>query len=92
VNNIANRTPLMRTTNAAIGNTAPHVYLTDSKIVGSEPIEGAVSTHLVDPQLVIQPFTAELYDRFLVDRTRRIRFAIKTAVGAEPLAENTIIG
>ena len=92
MNNIANRTPLIRMTNAAIGNSAPHVYLTDPKIVGSDPIEDAVSTHLVDFAAVIQPFTAELYDKFLVDRTERIRFAIRTVVGAEPSAEDTVIG
>jgi len=72
VNNIANRTPLMRTTNAAIGSKAPHVYLSDAEIVGSEPVEGTVSGHLISPSLVLTRFTLEIYDQFLTDRTKRI--------------------
>ena len=68
VNNIANRTPLTRTTNGAIGNTAPHVYLEDMKIIGGDPIQPIISAHLINPALALQPFTAALYDEFLADR------------------------
>ena len=54
-NNIANRTPMTRTTNGAIGNTAPHVYLTDKKIVGSEPIKPVLEEHLINPELALEP-------------------------------------
>jgi hypothetical protein len=88
VNNIANRTPLTRSTNGAIGNTAPHVYLTDTKIVGSKlPIDAALEEHLINPKLALQPFTAEIYDKFLKDRTARIIREIEKLVSAEPIVE-----
>ena len=87
VNNIANRTPLTRSTNGAIGNTAPHVYFADLKIVGSDPIEPVISAHLMDPAIVLRPFTAEVYDAFIADRTKRILTAIGKAVGADPIAD-----
>jgi hypothetical protein len=87
VNNIANRTPLIRTTNGTIGNAAPHVYIVDRKIVGSEAIEPVISEHLMDSNLIQAPFTAELYDRFLADRKKRILAAIGAAVHAEPISE-----
>jgi hypothetical protein len=87
VNNIANRTPLTRSTNGAVGNTAPHVYFANSKIVGSDPIEPVISAHLMDPAIVLKPFTAEVYDAFIADRTKRILIAIGKAVGAVPVAD-----
>jgi hypothetical protein len=87
VNNIANRTPLTRVTNSAIGNTAPHVYLADSRVVGSEGIDPVISEHLIDPNLVHEPFTEELYERFLADRKRKILASIGEAVNAEPITE-----
>lgn len=87
VNNISNRTPLMRRTNQAIGNLAPHVYLADSAIVGSEGLEPVLSEHLIDHHLALMPFTAELYEKFLTDRSTRILAAIGMAVGAEPIPE-----
>jgi len=71
VNNIANRTPLSRTTNSAIGNTTPHVYIIDSKVVGVESIEPVLAEHLIDSNLIRKAFTAELYDQFIVSRKKR---------------------
>ncbi len=87
VNNVANRTPLTRSTNGAIGKTAPHVYLADFKIVGREPVNPVLLEHLIDPQLVLRPFTAELYNQFLADRTKKIVVAIGDAVDAVPLVD-----
>jgi hypothetical protein len=87
VNNIANRTPLLRNTNGLIGNTAPNVYLTDLKIIGSRTIEPVVSEHLIDHRLILKPFTADLYNKFLADRKNRILSMISDAVQAEPIAE-----
>lgn len=87
VNNIANRTPLTRNTNGAIGNLAPHVYLADTRIVGAEPIGPVLSEHLIDPNVVLKPFTAELYSQFIADRKTRILEAISTAVEAVPQAD-----
>jgi hypothetical protein len=58
VNNIANRTPMTRTTNGEIGNTAPHVYLADRRIVGPQAIEPVLTEHLMDPTLALEPFTS----------------------------------
>jgi hypothetical protein len=87
VNNIANRMPLTRVTNSAIGNTAPHVYLADSKVVGSEAIDPVISEHLIDPNLVREPFTEALYERFLAARKAKILVSIGEAVNAEPITE-----
>jgi hypothetical protein len=85
VNNIANRTPLTRTTNGAIGNLAPHVYLTDSRIVGADPIQPVLSEHLIDPELVLKPFTEELYGQIFADRTKKIIEAIGAATDTVPI-------
>ena len=87
VNNIANRTPLTRTTNSDIGNTAPHVYLTDREIVGPEPIEPILKEHLINPELALEPFTAEGYRKFIKDRTEQIIHQIGIHVSADPIFE-----
>jgi hypothetical protein len=87
VNNIANRTPLTRTTNSDIGNTAPHVYLTDREIVGPEPIEPILKEHLINPEFALEPFTAEGYRKFIKDRTEQIIHQIGIHVSADPIFE-----
>jgi hypothetical protein len=87
VNNIANRTPLTRTTNGSIGNTAPHVYLTDRQTVGSEPVEPVLKEHLINPQLALEPFTTAGYKKFLQDRTEQIIHQIGKHVSADPIFE-----
>jgi hypothetical protein len=87
VNSIINRTPLTRSTNSAIGNTAPHVYLADKTIVGSEAIGPVLEEHLVNPELALKPFTAAVYDDFLKDRADQIIREIGKRVAAEPIAE-----
>ena len=72
VNNIANRTPLMRSTNAAIGNLAPNVYLMNKVIVGNEFFEGVLKEHLIDQPIVLRQFSVELYDEFLAARKKEI--------------------
>jgi hypothetical protein len=86
-NNIANRTPLRRATNQAIANTAPHVYLTDPRIVGTQPIVPMLAAHLIDDQIALQPFSADVYKRFYTDRSERILATIRDAVGADPIAD-----
>ncbi len=87
VNNIANRTPLMRGTNAAIGNLAPSVYLTNREIVGDERLEGVLTEHLIDPGIVLKEFSTELYNEFLATRKKEILGAIKAAVEIDPIAD-----
>jgi hypothetical protein len=87
VNNIANRTPILRKTNQTIGNLAPHVYLVDPNAIGAEDIEPFLEQHLIDRDLVLSPFTAEFYNTFIKDRSKRILGAIGQAVRAEPIAE-----
>jgi hypothetical protein len=87
VNNIANRTLLTRTTNQEIRNTAPRVYLTDTKIVGPNPVDPTVVGHLIDPSIILKPFMAEVYNEFLTDRSNKLIHAIRDAVDADPLAE-----
>jgi hypothetical protein len=91
VNNIANRTPLTRSTNHAMGNSAPHVYMRDIRVVGSNPVEPIIFEHLMKPAIVLEPFTAEVYEKFLADRTQRILNAISAAVSADPVAEQADI-
>jgi hypothetical protein len=86
-NNIANRTPLTRTTNSEIGHDAPHVYLADRKIVGPEPIEPVLEEHLINPSLALEPFTEKVYENFRKDRSERIIREIGKLVSAEPISE-----
>ena len=87
VNNIANRTLLARNTNQEIGNMAPHVYLTDPRIIGSEAIQPTIVGHLIEPDVILKPFTEAVYGQFLIDRSKKIINGIKDAVSAEPLVE-----
>lgn len=87
VNNIFNRTPLIRDTNSAIGNMAPHVYLRDSRVVGATPIEPILSQHLINPDIGFKPFTQELYREFRADRTKKILNLIEAVVGSAPQAD-----
>ncbi|MGO9485886.1 MAG: DUF262 domain-containing protein [Rhodomicrobium sp.] len=87
VNNIFNRTPLLRETNSAIGNMAPHVYLRDTKVVGTTAIEPILDEHLICPNIGLKPFTEELYREFRSDRTKRILSLIENVVGTPPQAD-----
>jgi hypothetical protein len=62
--------PLLRTTNAAIGNFAPNVYLTEPSIVGNQPVDPTIANHLIDRQIVLKPFSPDLYDKFITSRKR----------------------
>jgi hypothetical protein len=73
----------MRTTNGEIGYTAPHVYLNNKAIVGPEPIGSVLEEHLI----VVEPFTAQVYEKFLHERASRILREISRRVAAEPVAE-----
>jgi hypothetical protein len=86
-NNIANRTPLLRTTNAAIGNFAPNVYLTDPSIVGNQPVAPIIANHLIDRQIVLKPFSPDIYDQFVTSRKKEILEAIKKVVEADPITD-----
>lgn len=89
VNNIANRTPLFSTTNAAISNDAPHVYLENPAIVGGRGITVEVlQRHCVSRDLLKTPFSKEAYEVFLKDRKARLMALIKELVGTEPLADD----
>lgn len=85
-NNIVNRTPLLRRTNAAINNDAPHVYLAKHSVVGAAPLDSVLSEHLLDEKLALTPFTEDAYDAFKRARARRIINAIAEAVVADPIA------
>jgi hypothetical protein len=87
VNNIANRTPLLRATNAAIGNLAPNVYFTDFDIVGHDPLEELLTEHLIDREIALKQFSVDLYEEFLSSRKKEILRAIKGAVGLDPIAD-----
>ena len=86
-NNLANRTPILRATNGAIGNTAPHVYLADTRVVGADPLGPTLQEHLIDEEIVRTPFTAQVFERFMSDRTSKILAAVANVVGAAPIAE-----
>lgn len=87
VNNIANRTPLVRSTNSAIGNLAPHVYLANHEIVGDQPLEDVLTEHLINPRIVLKEFSAELYEEFLASRKKEILATINAAVEADPIPD-----
>lgn len=81
------KTPILRSTNAAIGNTAPHVYVGDARVVGDAPIGPTLQEHLIDEGLVRTPFTAEVFKKFLEDRTNKILAAVAQVVEVAPVAE-----
>lgn len=87
VNNIGNRTPLMRSTNASIGNLAPNVYLTNPEIVGGQPLDDVLAEHLIDRGIVLKQFSVEHYDEFLSTRKKEIFSAIKAAVEVDPIVD-----
>jgi hypothetical protein len=87
VNTIANRTPILRSTNSAAGNDAPHVYLAKANVVGSSAVAPIIREHLADPGILQTAFTEEVYSRFIADRKKRIIEAIAAVVGAEPIPE-----
>lgn len=86
-NNVANRTPLLRATNAAIGNDAPHVYLADAKILGGSPVGPTLTEHLIDEGLVRTPFSEDAFEKFKNDRCQKIMEAVAEVVKSEPIAE-----
>jgi hypothetical protein len=63
------------------------VYLTDPRIIGSEAIQPTIVGHLIEPDVILKPFTEAVYDQFLIDRSKKIINGIKDAVSAEPLVE-----
>jgi hypothetical protein len=89
VNNIANRTPLLKGTNNAIGYDAPHVYINNIDIVGPRGLsEDVLRQHCVSPALLAAPFSKDVYDEFIADRTRRLLERIQQLVGVAPLADD----
>lgn len=89
VNNIANRTPLLRDTNKAIGNDAPHVYVNNIDIVGPKGLsDDTRKRHCVSGELLSKPFSRDGYDEFVKDRAARLLEHIQGLVGAAPLPDD----
>jgi hypothetical protein len=85
-NNIVNRTPLLRRTNSAVNNDAPHVYLCNHSVIGADSLDRVLSEHFLDEKLALSPFTDNAYTAFKRDRASRIINAIAEVVGADPIS------
>ncbi len=87
-NNIANRTPILRSTNNAIKNDAPQVYLEKTEIVGAKGLRNDIlEEHCIDPKIARTPFTKDVYERFIKSRTIRVLKLISELVGTEPIED-----
>lgn len=88
VNNIANRTPILRNTNVKINNLAPHQYIKDTQIVGVRGIAvDLVEAHGISLELISKPFSQEVYSSFVKDRSTRLLKMIAQLVETEPIEE-----
>ena len=56
-------------------------------VVGQQPLDAVLAEHLIDRQLVLKEFSADLYEGFLMTRTKEILAAIKSAVAVDPIAD-----
>ena len=79
-NSIVNKTPISFKTNREIGGVAPSVYL--SKIerkgqVNSDTLDGYLVSHFLDPQLL----RTDNFDKFIIDRAKRLLDEIEKAIG-----------
>lgn len=88
VNNIANRTPILVSTNQAIGKSAPHVYLQNIDIVGLSGLSAdTFRQHCASSSILLKPFTKDVYEEFVMDRRQRLLQHIQLLVGTPPLVE-----
>ncbi|MBQ9812147.1 MAG: DUF262 domain-containing protein [Thermoguttaceae bacterium] len=79
-NSIVNKTPISYSTNREIGGVAPSVYLAKIEAGGKADacsIDACLETHWISPDLC----RADDFDRFFVDRARKILDAIELATG-----------
>ena len=83
-NQIANRTPILGTTNRSIGDKAPNVYLNDTAIVGKIPAE-VLSKHHIPVWVATKPsFSCEVFDRFIAERQTLLLKEISSLVNKQP--------
>jgi hypothetical protein len=90
VNSILNRTPLLKQTNQAIGNQAPHVYLHDRSLAGPGGVpDDVLSEHAIPAETVRKPFTDQIFKQFLADRSQLLMSLIEELVGLPPYQNGT---
>ncbi len=84
INNIANRTPILKNTNLKISDQSPSVYLNDPDIVGEGGIpDNVLIGHCIDPNLVKASYRENLFNEFIIKRKEILIKEISKLVGAE---------
>jgi hypothetical protein len=59
------------------------------ELVGPKGLRDEIlDEHCIDPKIVKEAFTADVYKRFIEDRTRRLLSAIGQLVSADPIEED----
>jgi hypothetical protein len=87
-NTIANRTPILKSTNLKINNDAPHQYIKDSQIVGAKGVSAELlDKHGISLPILKEAFSLQVYKSFLQDRSSRLRKKITQLVDSEPIAD-----
>ncbi|WP_082171521.1 GmrSD restriction endonuclease domain-containing protein [Methylobacterium indicum] len=81
-NAILNRTPILSETNKMIGAEAPHIYILNSKIVGSGGLsDGILEAHAITKSKISQDFSKEVFSEFVSNRRKKIMRLIAKATG-----------
>ncbi len=84
-NTVLNRTPLLASTNKAIGNDAPHVYGQNQKTLGQKLSRSDLEGHCISDEIFFTPFTEEIYKAFLENRKSQLMKEIANRVQVDPI-------
>lgn len=82
-NQILNRMPIWRTTNEQISSYAPRVYLQDTSKCHTTALDEMKKYFGCDPEILVQEFTADAYDYFIIDRKDKFIAMIEAATGGK---------
>ena len=86
--NIANRTPILKSTNKIIGGDSPSIYLPkiESKAkLSSADVDEILELHLADAELC----RADNFDEFIVDRAKKILDAVEELTGRKVVGRDS---
>lgn len=85
VNQVANRTPILRATNQAIKNLAPNTYFNDSSIVGTPIGREILEGHLIPEEIASTQFSIEVFKDFIQKRKIALIDRITNLVEQDPI-------
>jgi hypothetical protein len=79
INVVLNKTLIHQSTNRKIGKRSPIDYLNDSEIIGNQPVELVLKSHLMDENTIIS-LMQDNYDEFITNRDKYVVNIIKHVV------------